>query len=759
MDHQHQRFGVFNAMNRRSDSIESHGSISSLSSTHSSVNGGNGGNCGGTPSVELSRYRRVEPPRSLNTSCSARNSGHACHVLPRDAKIKSSRPSMMLLHSTSMMETPGRQQTLNRSRSGSCPVVWEVSNSVREHPAESPKWRQLPSGFAASPSSSYGPRPDERSPYGQRTGSVQYAASQNDCRFLGGAAVSQGSGILSPNWDVGGLNYDRWRMFERCPTENCLSDLARSPNVVSSLQRSLSTMSMGAVPNSSFTSKLNCNLSKSYTNKLNGNGREHINESKKDARSGRPNAFQAKLPSSMEMGINYNPPKSGQVRRQREVFEKDSTRKESSFSPKTAAPFENRRHFKYRSFENISSASSQLSAVTLNENRSNGELNCITPVENRFGRRQPGLRLVADKCDDLSVACTPSDGKYNKLLASAHDVRSKSGSVAITRKSNEFAHDSYANSVNSDDGELDNTPDTPSPDKNWSWSPLKPLSNSQNGKKVGGSLTSLRSVTAAASTTAATSDNDPEPKSPERFLEVAMTPRNEEKSKYVSEMFVSIAKPRPASGSAKDFPGNPGAPGRRPLLSLSSYDLPSKLNPRHSSISRSSLPLAVSAADKTQRNERFPSANSAATRNRRHSNPMEKTSEISPDVRLHIANQKEAFTVLLRGINDLYQYRENLRIHVTQLENEVQDRRATSNQKVPSVYDLEKLYESNSQLKLKVQQLSREFELAKSKTSKGNANGDGAGGAWSCSACTFMNHPALNLCECCELPRLSFAMR
>lgn len=34
------------------------------------------------------------------------------------------------------------------------------------------------------------------------------------------------------------------------------------------------------------------------------------------------------------------------------------------------------------------------------------------------------------------------------------------------------------------------------------------------------------------------------------------------------------------------------------------------------------------------------------------------------------------------------------------------------------VYDLEKLYESNSQLKLKVQQLSREFELAKSKTSK-----------------------------------------
>ena len=26
---------------------------------------------------------------------------------------------------------------------------------------------------------------------------------------------------------------------------------------------------------------------------------------------------------------------------------------------------------------------------------------------------------------------------------------------------------------------------------------------------------------------------------------------------------------------------------------------------------------------------------------------------------------------------------------------------------------------------------------------------------WSCSACTFLNHPALNKCECCEMPKLS----
>lgn len=28
------------------------------------------------------------------------------------------------------------------------------------------------------------------------------------------------------------------------------------------------------------------------------------------------------------------------------------------------------------------------------------------------------------------------------------------------------------------------------------------------------------------------------------------------------------------------------------------------------------------------------------------------------------------------------------------------------------------------------------------------------GAQWSCTACTFLNHPALNRCEKCEFPRL-----
>ncbi|KAK3096623.1 hypothetical protein FSP39_001814 [Pinctada imbricata] len=34
---------------------------------------------------------------------------------------------------------------------------------------------------------------------------------------------------------------------------------------------------------------------------------------------------------------------------------------------------------------------------------------------------------------------------------------------------------------------------------------------------------------------------------------------------------------------------------------------------------------------------------------------------------------------------------------------------------------------------------------------------DGDGEPWNCSACTFLNHPALNKCECCEMPRLNNA--
>ena len=32
---------------------------------------------------------------------------------------------------------------------------------------------------------------------------------------------------------------------------------------------------------------------------------------------------------------------------------------------------------------------------------------------------------------------------------------------------------------------------------------------------------------------------------------------------------------------------------------------------------------------------------------------------------------------------------------------------------------------------------------------------EGDGENWACSACTFLNHPALDKCECCEMPRIS----
>ncbi|XP_033740374.1 TGF-beta-activated kinase 1 and MAP3K7-binding protein 2-like isoform X2 [Pecten maximus] len=38
-------------------------------------------------------------------------------------------------------------------------------------------------------------------------------------------------------------------------------------------------------------------------------------------------------------------------------------------------------------------------------------------------------------------------------------------------------------------------------------------------------------------------------------------------------------------------------------------------------------------------------------------------------------------------------------------------------------------------------------------TTSGDLDGDGE--QWNCSACTFLNHPALNKCECCEMPRMN----
>ena len=37
----------------------------------------------------------------------------------------------------------------------------------------------------------------------------------------------------------------------------------------------------------------------------------------------------------------------------------------------------------------------------------------------------------------------------------------------------------------------------------------------------------------------------------------------------------------------------------------------------------------------------------------------------------------------------------------------------------------------------------------------GSGDSEGDGEQWNCSACTFLNHPALNKCECCEMPRMT----
>jgi len=41
-----------------------------------------------------------------------------------------------------------------------------------------------------------------------------------------------------------------------------------------------------------------------------------------------------------------------------------------------------------------------------------------------------------------------------------------------------------------------------------------------------------------------------------------------------------------------------------------------------------------------------------------------------------------------------------------------------------------------------------------SETASSRQSDDTEGENWNCSACTFLNHPALKQCECCEMPRV-----
>lgn len=689
----------------------------------------------------MSRFRRVDPPRTLNTGgCSpARN---AFHQTSRDGTPRSSQPQVALLHSTSVMEAPNRQQTLNRSRSGSCPMVWVPNGSMREHPINGSKPHHLQSTQWVYSPFAYSPRHPDRPLCGQVTGSVQYVGSQHDdCRALGGARMPQGSSFLTPNRRLGNAVYDGFepherypseqsltdyaqspnsglsmssrrprlsayaagRTSERCPSEQNLTDLVQSPSVVtSSLQRSLSTMSVDVAPNSNFTSKLNCSLNRSYTSKLNDIAQKADEgiRLRKDSKNGKQNFSSPQSP--YEMGLCFNVPQTGNVRRQREAFEKEvstsAVKPESSPLQKTAS-FGNRSQFKHRSFENLSPASkkyslgnafafgeskqenqwnsrndsrrnakmkawmpdedklnSRMNSHAPNEVKCKGSLNAITPGEVKHNNHMHSY----EKRDSLELTLTPNENKRgNRLLVENPSLSRSSNEIptnrslrsnhvnALTSRENsnkrpanllqsmenkpngpvhtaasfDGRHSSSLHSLNAQESSThNNNPSASFADKFWN----VPHNSSNSSQSTNRSLASSRSLFAAA-----ISDME------QNSETTGSQPSLAQPSTFVSEVYVSIVKPRPSSGLPRERMVSLQPSSNSPSVSSPIYDnLPINQSPISSSASRSSLPLAGAGTDRTL-GEKAPwaSATAAASSTRRHSNPTEKVTETSPGVR------------------------------------------------------------------------------------------------------------------------------
>uniref|UniRef100_UPI0037E82DEC TGF-beta-activated kinase 1 and MAP3K7-binding protein 2 isoform X4 n=1 Tax=Semicossyphus pulcher TaxID=241346 RepID=UPI0037E82DEC len=104
---------------------------------------------------------------------------------------------------------------------------------------------------------------------------------------------------------------------------------------------------------------------------------------------------------------------------------------------------------------------------------------------------------------------------------------------------------------------------------------------------------------------------------------------------------------------------------------------------------------------------------------------------------------------------------EKLKEEVNEMENDLARRRlerSNSASQIPSIEEMKQLRCKNRLLQIDIDCLTKEIDLLQtdlgSKVVKPIADQEeDEGTQWSCTACTFLNHPALNRCEQCEFPR------
>ncbi|XP_016341416.1 TGF-beta-activated kinase 1 and MAP3K7-binding protein 2 isoform X2 [Sinocyclocheilus anshuiensis] len=104
---------------------------------------------------------------------------------------------------------------------------------------------------------------------------------------------------------------------------------------------------------------------------------------------------------------------------------------------------------------------------------------------------------------------------------------------------------------------------------------------------------------------------------------------------------------------------------------------------------------------------------------------------------------------------------EKLKEEVNEMENDLTRRRlqrSNSVCQIPSIEEMQQLRCKNRLLQIDIDCLTKEIDLLQTREGSRSARlvsepEEDDGVQWSCTACTFLNHPALNRCEECEFPR------
>ncbi|XP_034055516.1 TGF-beta-activated kinase 1 and MAP3K7-binding protein 2-like isoform X3 [Gymnodraco acuticeps] len=105
---------------------------------------------------------------------------------------------------------------------------------------------------------------------------------------------------------------------------------------------------------------------------------------------------------------------------------------------------------------------------------------------------------------------------------------------------------------------------------------------------------------------------------------------------------------------------------------------------------------------------------------------------------------------------------EKLKEEVNEMESDLTRRRlerSSSASQIPSIEEMKQLRCKNRSLQIDIDCLTKEIDLLQTRDVGTKAvkplaeQEEDEGTQWSCTACTFLNHPALNRCEQCEFPR------